>query len=130
MQSFSRFPDLSFIERFLDRFDRLQRIEQTPVVDAAVACLYGSRLGADESFAFQLIHVFLDGIVAHTDRFSDGSVTRMAPKSFPIFAVHQEGKDGDLACVEIQAKDGFRQGKKIAGMIPAGWCGLMDKIQC
>ena len=128
VQPFSGFPDLSFIERFLDRFDRLQRIEQTPVVDAAVACPDGSRLGVDKSFALQLIHVFLHGVVTHTDRLPDGSVTWMAPEGFPILAIHQESENGDLSGIEIQTEDRLGQRKKITGMIPAG-CVILTYIQ-
>ena len=99
-------------------------------MDATVACPDGSRLGVDKSFALQLIHVFLHGVVTHTDRLPDGSVTRMAPEGFPILAIHQESENGDLSGIELQTKDCLGQRKKVAGMVPAGWCSLMDKIQC
>ena len=75
------------------------------------------RLGADETLVLKPVHVFLDGVVAHTDGASDGAVARMALVSLSVLAVHQECENGDLSRIKPKPKGGFGHRKEIAGVV-------------
>ena len=75
------------------------------------------RLGEDEALVLKPVHIFLDGVVAHTDGTSDGAVARMALVGFSVLAVHQECENGDLSRIKPKPKGGFGHRKEIAGVV-------------
>ena len=83
----------------------------------AVTGLDHRRLGEDEALMLQPVHVFLDGVVAHTDGASDGAVARMALVSLSVLAVHQECENGDLSRIKPQPKYGLGHREILAGDI-------------
>ena len=86
-------------------------------MSSAVTGLDHRRLGADEALVLKPVHVFLDGVVTHTDGTSDGAVARMTLIGLSVLAVHQEGEDGDLSRIKPQPKGGFGHRKEIAGVV-------------
>ena len=76
-------------------------------------------LGIDEALAFKAIYIFLDGVVAHADGFTNRGIARMTLEGFPVLSVHEECKESDLTVVESEAEHSFRQRKIIAGVISA-----------
>ena len=88
-------------------------------MSATVTSANHRRLGVDEAFSFKTLHVFSDGVIAHADGFTDGSVARMALEGFSVLAVHEECKESDLACIKSETEHSFRHGKEIAGVISA-----------
>ena len=76
-----------------------------------------SRLGKDEALALKPVHVFLDGVVAHTAGATDGAVARMTLIGLSVLVVYQECENGDLTRIKPQPKGGFGHRKEIAGII-------------
>ena len=82
----------------------------------AVTGLDHRRLGEDEALMLQPVHVFLDGVVAHTDGASDGAVARMALVGFSVLAVHQECENGISPESSPSRKAALGIGKKSPGL--------------
>ena len=78
-------------------------------------------LCADEALALKPVHVLFDGVVAHADGATDGTVARMTLIGLSVLAVHQECEDGDLSRVKPQPKGGFGHRKEIAGVVTFVW---------
>jgi hypothetical protein len=104
---------------YVDSFDRLQGILQAAVVSATVTSANHRRLGIDEALALKAIYIFLDGVIAHADGFTNRGVARMTLKGFPVLAVHEECKESDLAVVKSETEHSLRHRKEIAGVISA-----------
>jgi len=112
---------LFFEVGILNGFDRQYRILKIAVVNTTVTGADGRMLCEDEALALKAIYIFLDGVVAHAESVADGRVARMAFESFPVLAEHEEGIDGDLACIKSEAEYSLWQRKEIAGIIPTVW---------
>lgn len=92
---------VAILHRFLNRADG---IEQIAVALFAFLCDDGGRLGCNQSFLNQTVHIFFHGIVAHTNRFADGFVTWVALKCFPIFTVHKMKQNAMKRLAEYDRK--------------------------
>ena len=79
--------------RFLNRSDG---VEQIAVALLTILGSDGGRLGCNQPFLDQTIHVLFDGIVTHTNRFANGFVTWVTLKGVPIFTIHKIGVDQDF----------------------------------
>lgn len=96
---------------------RADGIEQIAVALFAFLRVYRGRLGCDQPFFGQTIHMFSNGVFAHADSFPDRFVARMALKCFPVLAVHQIRIHCDLTGAETQAENFIRQRKIIPDRI-------------
>ena len=74
-------------------------------------------LGEDETLALKPVHVLLDGVVAHADGATDGTVARMTLIGLSVLAVHEECENGALSRIKPQPKGGFGHRKEIAGVV-------------
>ena len=88
-------------------------------MSATVTCANHRRLGVDEALAFKAIHVFSDGVVAHADGTTDGSVARMTRERFSVLAVHEKAQEGDLSVVKSETEHSLGHRKEITGVISA-----------
>lgn len=101
-------------------FNRMYGIEQITVALFTFLRDDGGRLGCDQPLLDQTVHIFFDGVVAHTNRFADCFITWLALKCFPIFTIHEVGVDQDFTTAESQREDFIRQRKIIFHCISLG----------
>lgn len=63
--------------------------------------VHRGRLGCDQPFFGQTVHMFSNGVFAHADSFPDRFVARMALKGFSAFVAEQICIDSNLTGAEI-----------------------------
>lgn len=75
-------------------------LEQIAVALFAFLRVYRGRLGCDQPFFGQTVHMFSNGVFAHADSVANRFITRIALKCFPVLAVHQIRIHCDLTGAE------------------------------